>query len=783
MVSVPTDTPSVEASWPAGDASEVLFLLDARDALETRELNAWIERTKPGGCRTRSMHVNDQAGLRSLGNATSTPGEEDPWLQPLRIVWLPAHRGDDRFAILWDLFFRWTEHPGSIRRRWMARRHRERMCVTAGAGARLSTVHRLLSETWGGVERGPDDLPAFIERQALVVLDRAERVARGTRYKVPRRMAADVFASSWFRERLKTLAEGDEKREAELLEEAEGYLKEMAASQTPFSLDLMMSIARAMYRSTHDPKIDVVPEELNEVTELLASRPVILLITHKSMLDAIVLFQVLFEHNLPLPLTFGGINLNTPGFGALARRAGAVFLRRTFGDNAVYTATFRRYVDYLMEKRFSLMWALEGARSRTGKLLPPRFGLFTYAVESILRTRLYDVAFLPVTIAYDQITEVEDYVIEQQGREKTPEGIGWAVRFMREKLPLGRIFMRFGEPVNILNLVERADLDSGLSEDETRATVQRLAFEVAVRMNAVTPLTHSSLVTLLLLATGHRALTLARIKAPFAAGLGLVEQRGLEIVGPADPASDRALEDTLSALASTGVVTIFDEGREPLYGIKEGAYLKAAYYRNSIIHHFLLDALIEIALLAATEDTFETSSEAAEERFWAEMDVLRELFKFEFYFPRRADFADTVRPLLDDRFPRWQATLAAGASATRDLLASTTPLFGHGVLRCFVDAYRVVAEALAEHDDAIADRKAFLGECLQLGRQRQLEGRLFSEESVSKSLYDTGLSMADHRGLVDDAAPEQRTDLLHTLRAITRRLDELLSLAGRSNHA
>ena len=38
---------------------------------------------------------------------------------------------------------------------------------------------------------------------------------------------------------------------------------------------------------------------------------------------------------------------------------------------------------------------IAGTRSRTGKLLPPRFGLFNYVFESILRTRLYDVTFIP----------------------------------------------------------------------------------------------------------------------------------------------------------------------------------------------------------------------------------------------------------------------------------------------------------------------------------------------------------------------------------------------------
>jgi len=50
---------------------------------------------------------------------------------------------------------------------------------------------------------------------------------------------------------------------------------------------------------------------------------------------------VLFDANLPLPLTFGGINLNTPCIGAFARRGGIIFLRRSFQDNGIYKATFR----------------------------------------------------------------------------------------------------------------------------------------------------------------------------------------------------------------------------------------------------------------------------------------------------------------------------------------------------------------------------------------------------------------------------------------------------------
>jgi glycosyltransferase involved in cell wall biosynthesis len=59
------------------------------------------------------------------------------------------------------------------------------------------------------------------------------------------------------------------------------------------------------------------------------------------------------------------------------------FIRRSFRDNHLYKAVLQRYLDYLIEKRFSLEWYLEGGRSRSGRLLPPRLGLLNYVLDKI----------------------------------------------------------------------------------------------------------------------------------------------------------------------------------------------------------------------------------------------------------------------------------------------------------------------------------------------------------------------------------------------------------------
>ncbi len=77
--------------------------------------------------------------------------------------------------------------------------------------------------------------------------------------------------------------------------------------------------------------------------------------------------------------------------GPLVRRSGVFFIRRSFKDNPVYKFVLRHYIDYLIEKRFSLEWYIEGGRSRSGKLLPPRFGLLAYVVDAYRRGKSEDV--------------------------------------------------------------------------------------------------------------------------------------------------------------------------------------------------------------------------------------------------------------------------------------------------------------------------------------------------------------------------------------------------------
>ncbi|MEO1035633.1 MAG: 1-acyl-sn-glycerol-3-phosphate acyltransferase [Pseudomonadota bacterium] len=759
-----SETRSPWIGAPAG--ADILFLLDTDADLDRDLLRRWVEESAPTDAPAHTLCAANAAAV--AGFLAGVRDTDSVWLQPLRIAWLPARRQRER-GMMGAIFGSLAIQPTSWRRRSIAQRHPERVRRLLGDGALLGDLKREHAERHAETSLVP--LADFIVRQAVVALERSERLARGARYKIAKLLTGDILGNTSFQRQLADIAQQRDADVAELRRNATGYLHEMGALQSPITVDFVTALYRQIAAANHDPDIDVVAEEVAGVADRLARQPVVFLISHKSMLDTAALSLVLYDADLPLPLTFGGINLKTPGFGALARRAGIIFLRRSFQDNAVYKATFRRYIDYLIEKRFSLLWALEGTRSRTGKLLPPRFGLFNYVVDSILRTRLYNTVFVPVSVAYDQITEVEDYAREQQGHSKKPEGIAWMVRFFRRGTPHGRIFVRFGDGLEFGELASSAELDDGLSLDRKQELVQSLAFQVAVNMNAATPITTSAVVTLILLAGGTRALSLRDVHGLMRIGAALLRRRKIELVGAENLKSSDEIERTLRQLEGTGIITEHRDGMEPLYAITEDQHLKAAYYRNTAIHHFVLDAIVELSLLGADSEHKPT------ERFFGEANALREMFKFEFYFPRRGEYEDAIRRTAEERFPGWEQQLAIDSGAVTTQMSKTAPLLAHAVLRTFVDAYRIVAEHLSlEGDRAVTDRASLATDCLRFGRQLRLTGRVFSAESVSKTLFETAFRLADYRDLLGGSRSTERAAWFEELAALAKRLDRILGM-------
>ncbi len=291
--------------------------------------------------------------------------------------------------------------------------------------------------------------------------------------------------------------------------------------------------------------------------------------------------------------------------------------------------------------------------------------------------------------------------------------------------------------------------------DAWRLRLQKVAFEVAVRINRVTPATATALVTLALLGVRDRALTLAQVRQVLEPLLEYLAERDLPHSGEALRTAD-GVRHVLGALAQQHVVTIYDGGEEPVYAIEQGQHLVAAFYRNSAIHHFVDRAVAELVLLSEPADR------------WDEAMRLRDQLKFEFFFPDKESYAAQLSAELARLDPGWET--ADG----REVLRRSRLLMAHRVLRSFLDAQLVVAERLSAHDPGseLAE-KEFLDECGGVGRQMLLQGRLHGPESLSRELFAGALKLAENLDLTGPGGEDlarRRREFAARLRGLVARV-------------
>jgi glycerol-3-phosphate O-acyltransferase len=354
---------------------------------------------------------------------------------------------------------------------------------------------------------------------------------------------------------------------------------------------------------------------------------------------------VCFDNDFPAPHILGGVNMAFAGLGFLARRAGAIFIRRSFQDDPLYKMILRQYIGYLMEKRFPLSWAFEGTRSRVGKLMPPRYGLLKYVMDSAHATGLRNLHIIPISISYDMIGDVKDYAKEQEsGGVKRPESLSWFVGYLRGlRQPMGKIYFDFGEPVV---------LDEVPSPEDPRE-LQRVAFAVGVEVNRVTPITLPSLICMVLLGAAPRALTADELAREVNALTEWARKRDIGLTRNLEEQDDAQIDSLTEKMIGNGLLTRYDDGPERVYGHRRGA----ARCRQLLPQHG--DSLLRQQgdRRAGPDAHGAAAAERRADAFWEEAERLRDLFKFEFFYAPREEFRRDISAELSRYQPRWEAAL------------------------------------------------------------------------------------------------------------------------------
>jgi glycerol-3-phosphate O-acyltransferase len=722
---------------PAGDDAPLILLAEPAGEVERALVKRWLHEVD-----VRPSEVLSLDGPELARSLAATPPETV--VTAARVAWLPRERDGERRV-------RWSDILSQVNPRrppvfWQSRimqREPDRARVVVAEPATVAA----LRERWGGA----GSFAHFVTRQARLALDRSERALLGYRYKVPKDVIEAIQDSPEFRAEVATLAARLELTESEAAERTRAALDGLVASMSPIAVDLLSGALRPLHAYAWDVQADTAG--LGRLRDLNRHHALVFLPSHRSYADPLLLADVLAEHDFPRNHVLGGDNLRIWPISALARRAGIVFIRRSFGNDEIYKLALREYLGYLLAKRFNLEWYMEGGRSRTGKLRPPRYGLLAYVAEAVARGRADDAYLVPVAITYDQLREVSAMAAEQGGAAKKAEGLGWLASYARGQLArIGTVHVRFAEPLSL-----REALGPGCRHDDPdtrRLALQKAAFEVAVRINRVTPVTATALVTLALLGVRDRALTLGQVRGVLEPLRAYLAERGLPHSGDV-LRTEAGMRRVLGALAQQNVVTVYTGGEEPVYAIERGQHLVAAFYRNSAIHHFVDRAVAELVLLSAPADR------------WDEAMRLRDQLKFEFFFPDKSSFGAELGAELERLDPDWE-TAADG----RAVLERSEVLVANRVLRSFLDTQLVVAERLAVRLPSLpVVEREFLDECGGVGQQMLLQGRLHGPESLSRELFSSAVKLAANLDLIDPG----REELARRRQAFAARLRDVVA--------
>ncbi|WP_421844990.1 glycerol-3-phosphate 1-O-acyltransferase [Mycobacterium sp.] len=717
-------------------------------------LTALVEQLE-SGARTELEVETDAAGESS----------RDRSVVPVRVFWMPpADRGKvAKVAAL--LPGRDPYRPSQRQQRRILRTAPWRARVVAGESAKVSQ----LRDQWRATTVGEDtrDFARFVSRRALLALARAEYRILGPQYKSPRLVKPEILASSRFRAGLKQIP-------GATLEQAGKMLDELATGWSQVSVDLISVLGRLISRG-FDPEYDYDEYEVAAMRAELEAHPAVLLFSHRSYIDGAVVPVAMQENRLPPVHMFGGINLSFGVMGPLMRRSGMIFIRRNIGDDPLYRYVLKEYVGYVVEKRFNLSWSIEGTRSRTGKMLPPKLGLMSYVADAYLDGRSDDILLQGVSICFDQLHEIAEYAAYARGAEKTPEGFSSLYNFIKAQgeRNYGKIYVRFPEAVSMRQYLGPPRGSLTHDQDAKRLALQKMSFEVAWRILRSTPITATGLVSGLLLTTRGVALTLDQLHHTLQDSLDYLDRKKTPVSTSALRLRSReGVRAAVDALSNGHPITRVDSGREPVWYIAPDDELAAAFYRNSVIHAFLETSIVELALVHARNSLGDRMA-----AFWAQAMRLRDLLKFDFYFADSAAFRANIAEEMawhDD----WEAQVAAGGDEIDAMLYAKRPLMSDAMLRVFFEAYEIVADVLR---DAPADigSKELTNLALGVGRQYVAQARVRTSEPVSTLLFATARQVAVDQDLIAPAADltQRRIAFRRELQGILRDFDYVEQVA------
>ena len=606
------------------------------------------------------------------------------------------------------------------------------------------------------IDNNPDLTDAeAADKARYALLRRMERdraVIIGPMKKSSARIQDELLRSPRVRAHIERYADEQNISYAKAEKVARKQLRRLCAKQSLFVVDLMHRFLRWVWSKMYDG-VDFDTEGLERVREAARDASLVLLPSHKSHIDYLVLSDRLYAHAMTAPIIAAGDNLSFWPLGVLLRRGGAFFIRRSFHGDTLYPALVEAYIRKLLVEGFTIEFFLEGGRSRTGKALPPKYGLLSMLYESASKLHGTKVKLVPVSIGYERIIEERSFVHELSGGDKQSENVSDLIKsssILRSKW--GRLYVQFGEIIDLdefqQETMERSGGELGdmdvITADQQKNAVRALAHKVMYSINEVTVVTPAALVATALLSHQKRGMTRASLLSACEDLIATLDVMQARIAPQLRVAEGRIRADTideaLHLFLDARLIIAHDTGPEPIYTIDSERRIALEYYQNTIIHFFVPRALISAALLVDTEQWADIT------RLNDRVQQLSRVFKHEFMYRTDATFDEIFQDALRDMVKDGEIEVRDGyAQITEGAMRHRLERYAV-MLQTFFESYLLALRGAEIVLDGPIPKKDWYKRTLALGQQMYLAGEIERRESLSKLKLETALkALQDYR--------------------------------------
>lgn len=739
----------------------------------------------------------------------------DIYILPQIMIW--ARRPDKFRRSESERVFGNPDAPGSIRKLLSFILHRRTAFVQVGDPVNLREFlsglntpervwtaqnHQVTDAT--GVPQPVIQDPALALRSELHIRFGLEsRVIRGPVLKSARQIQKEMMRNTDFEAQILAIAKEQGIPKEKALRQVERYLSEIAADFRMWMIELFCLVLHRIWGRMY-VGIEVDEPGLDKLRQAGRQHPLILVPTHRSHIDYLIISYLFYLNGLIPPYIAAGVNLSFFPMGFLFRRAGAFFIRRSFKDNPLYGLTFRYYLRKIIKEGHWVEFFPEGGRSRTGKALPPKLGMIRDIVADVREGNVGNVYFCPVSISYEKIVEESAYSRELSGAAKQEENVGAVIKASRVLFSKhGRVYVRFAEPLSVQEYLAQYQREHGIAKLEestavapgtTRHLLRQLAYTISHGMNQAAVVSPSALVAMVLLAHPRPGITRTQLMLRVGYLMMYVQDLGGRLsdtlasvwekhadllqTAPPRPEFEKAppgslaygrdlfrarvlvdglgdvVEETLSLFMREGTLDVVNYGDELAYSVVRKRRVALDFYKNNIMHLIAGNGILaSVVSVSRTGEWQPVHSVMQQCRF------LSRLLRLEFVYVPGVPFEKQFQTKMDHFVDRgWLQRDDHNNVMVPEAAAEAVLFFANGV-RNIVEGYWLAVHHLRVLEQGPVVEKQWISGLQKRAEAMAKEGLIRYPESATNVLFANALEVCEQHGLIfrDRRRAETRT--------------------------